>query len=184
MIIRQATPDDSKAIAELMFLAMGEFFYAYIGKEDKDEAMRFARFFIEQKGNQLSYEHCVVAVKDDLIVASLNIYDGGKLAQLKKPIVEYVRKHYRADFVLGDETQAGEYYIDTLAIREDYQGQGIGTHMLEFAIEKYVHQMKGSLGLVVDKDNPKAKILYFKLGFAVTDCRLLAGRMVEHLTMD
>ena len=37
---------------------------------------------------------------------------------------------------------------------------------------------------VVDKDNPKAKILYFKLGFAVTDCRLLAGRMVEHLTMD
>jgi len=181
MIIRKGTPKDSEAIAELMFLAMGEFFYSYINEEDANKAKQFARYFIEQKENQLSYENCVVAIQDHQIIASLNIYDGGKLKELQQPIVDYIKKHYNPEFVLGDETQAGEYYIDTLAIREDYQGNGLGTEMLKYAIDKYVKEQNSALGLVVDKDNPKAKELYLKLGFEHTDYRVLAGRPVEHL---
>lgn len=181
MIIRKGTPEDSETIAELMFLAMGEFFYLYINEENVTKAKEFARHFIEQKENQLSYENCLVAVENNQIIASLNIYDGGKLAQLQKPIIDYIRLNYNNEFVLGDETQAGEYYIDTLAIREEFQGNGIGTYILNYAIDKYVNEMNGALGLVVDKDNPKAKELYLKLGFEHTDYRMLAGRSVEHL---
>ena len=181
MVIRKATLKDSKVIAELMFLAMGEFLYSYIGEEDATKAKEFARYFIEQKANQLSYENCLVAVENDQIIASINIYDGGKLKELQRPIVHHIRTNYNKDFVLGDETQAGEYYLDTLGIREEYQGHGIGTTILKYLIDKYVNEMNGTLGLVVDKDKPKAKELYFKLGFEHTDYRMLAGRLVEHL---
>lgn len=69
-----------------------------------------------------------------------------------------------------DETQAGEYYIDSLAVLPEYRGLGIARQLMQAQIEH-----GRSLGLpstlLVDPDNPPALRLYESLGFRYhSDC--------------
>lgn len=70
-----------------------------------------------------------------------------------------------------DETQTGEYYIDSLAVLPKYRGQGIAKRLMQ----QQINYAKG-LGfpiatLLVDPDNPPALQLYESLGFKYhSDC--------------
>lgn len=69
-----------------------------------------------------------------------------------------------------DETQAGEYYIDSLAVLPEYRGHGIARQLMQAQIE--YGQQRGLLPtLLVDPDNPPALRLYESLGFRYhSDC--------------
>jgi ribosomal protein S18 acetylase RimI-like enzyme len=58
-----------------------------------------------------------------------------------------------------------EFYIDTVSVLEDYQGQGIAKELFAFAQQKAKEQGFKKLSLLVDLENKKAKALYEKLGF-------------------
>lgn len=69
-----------------------------------------------------------------------------------------------------DETQAGEYYIDSLAVLPEFRGHGIARQLMLKQIEH-----GRSLGLpstlLVDPSNPPALRLYESLGFQYhSDC--------------
>lgn len=72
---------------------------------------------------------------------------------------------------MGDETAAGELYIDTVCVRADYRGHGIAGQLLMATVEKG-RGMGLPTGLLVDDSNPKAERLYRRLGFEVVgdDC--------------
>jgi len=88
---------------------------------------------------------------------------------------------FNRDFHPEDETQAGEYYIDCVGVIPNQQGKGIGTQVFLFLINEYANQKDKTLGLLVDKKNPKAKQLYLKLGFEIVGEKILAGKKMEHL---
>src|SRR5690606_1465950 len=136
---------------------------------------------VRMKANQYSYENCWVAVADEEIVAAAVVYDGGRLAELLVPVADQIREMFERDFNPENETQAGEYYIDCVGVHPDRQGEGIGSKLFKFLIDSYVHERKQTLGLLVDKDNPKAKNLYLKLGFDLGGEKALAGKKLEHM---
>ena len=90
---------------------------------------------------------------------------------------------FNRDFAPEDETQSGEYYIDCIGVNPNQQGKGIGTKILQFLIHEYVNQRDKTLGLLVDKNNPKAKQLYLKIGFEIVDEVIFVGKVMEHLQM-
>jgi len=181
MIIRKALSEDSPQIAPILMLAMEDIVYKFIGKKDFDSAKDFLLNFVEKENNQYSYQNCFVAEEENKIIGAVNIYDGATLEKLRIPVIEYVRANFNPDFNPEDETQSGEFYIDALGIDPAHQGKGIGSKILQFLIEKYVNQKKQTLGLLVDEDNPNAKKLYVKLGFAVVGKKTLVGKTLEHL---
>ncbi|WP_428229409.1 N-acetyltransferase family protein [Flavobacterium sp.] len=181
MIIRKATIDDSEFIAQLLLLAMEEIIYKFIGERDPKTAYYFLLHFVENENNQYSYQNCFVAEENNEIVGAVSVYDGGKLQELRKPIVDYVRLNFNPDFSPENETQSGEYYIDSLGINPNHQGKGIGSKMLQFLIEEYVTQNHHTLGLLVEEENPGAKKLYLKLGFQPVGTKTLVGKTLEHL---
>ena len=183
MIIREAQIADAPIIAEHLLIALETIVYQFIGKVDDGEAIAFLQHFIEAKNNQYTYQHCYVAELDHKIVAAAVVYDGAKLDELRNPVFEYIKKQYHLDMQMDPETQAGEFYLDTIAVNRKHQGQGIGTKLLQFIINKYVHQQKQTLGLLVNADNPAAKKLYLRLGFKYVGKRTLLGNVVEHLSM-
>ncbi|WP_321294923.1 GNAT family N-acetyltransferase [Marinifilum fragile] len=181
MMIRKAKVEDSGAIATYMMLAMEDIVYKFIGENSFEKAIQLIENLVSKEANQYSYENCWVVEKNKQIVAVANIYDGGNLYDLRKPVVDQINMMFNREFNPEDETQNGEYYIDCIGVHPDWQGKGLGTKLLQFLIDEYVCKKQVTIGLLVDNDNPKAKRLYLNLGFEIIGPKILAGKKMEHL---
>jgi ribosomal protein S18 acetylase RimI-like enzyme len=181
MIIRQANPEDAKAIAFHLLLAMEDFVYKFIGENSYNKANELLIKLAGKKNNQYSYENCWVVETDDGVYAVALVYDGAKLLELRALVASEIESMFGSYSCPEDETQAGEYYIDCVAVNPTQQGKGIGTKLFKFLIKHYVEYERKTLGLLVDKDNPDAKKLYLKLGFEVVGEKTLTGKPMEHL---
>lgn len=181
IVIRKAEATDYKAIAQCLMLAMEDIFYVFIGENSKEKAIAFLEQLIHKKGNQYSYENCWVATSANEIVGAGLIYDGSKLRQLREAVAQEIKKVFNRAFNPEDETQTGEYYIDCIGILPNQQGKGVGSALIKFLIDHYVHQRKKTLGLLVEKNNSSAKNLYLKLGFEVIGDKILVGKHLEHM---
>lgn len=181
MIIRKARLEDSQYIATYLLLAMEDIVCEFIGQNDLNTARDFLLHFGQKENNQYSYQNCFVAEEETEIIAAINIYDGSKLKQLRAPIIRYIKTQFSKNFDPEDETQAGEYYIDSFGVHRDHQGKGIGAQMLQYVIKAYVHQNKQTVGLLVEEDNRKAERLYEKLGFEPVGEKSLVGKRLLHL---
>ena len=181
ILVRKATLNDSEIIATHLLLAMDEIVYKFIGEEDPEKAKEFMLHFVKKDNNQYSYQNCWVVEDNMKVVAAVNLYNGALLSELREPVIEYVRSKFNKDFNPEDETQAGEYYIDSLGVNPNQQSKGIGTKLLQFVIDEYVNKHSQTLGLLVDETNPNAKRLYLKLGFKSAGRKVLFGKNMEHL---
>lgn len=181
MIIRKAKRSDSESIANYLMLAMEQLLYEFICKEDYDVAYNLLLHFVSKKNNQYSYLNCIVAEIDNKVAGVVNYYDGEKLIELREPILDYVRAYFNKGFDPENETQAGEYYIDTLAVDPNMQGKGIGTKLLQYLIDEYTVKQQKIVGLLVDKENPEARKLYLRMGFKSVGKKILVGHEMEHL---
>lgn len=181
MPIRKAQPVESHLIAPLIFLAMEDIVYHYIGEKSRDKAIKLLDSLIGESGNQYSYEHCWVMETEGEIVAAAIVYDGASLHELRVPVANKIKSMFHRPFHPEDETGAGEYYIDCVGVDPGQQGRGIGSKIFGFLMDEYVHKRNETLGLLVEKDNPKAKELYLKLGFKVVGEKTLAQKTLEHL---
>lgn len=179
--IRQALPSDAAAIAPLMFAAMEEILYHFLDRRDKHEAIAFLQRHIGLSGNQYSFEHIIVAEQDGVVIGELCLYPGEDLQELRAPIIAYLQMNYKRTIPLEAETQAGEVYIDSLAVDEATRGLGIGKLLLLYAMDRISVRQKRTLGLLVEESNPGAKRLYESLGFAVMQRKSLFGKEMEHL---
>jgi ribosomal protein S18 acetylase RimI-like enzyme len=183
ILIRKADVNDAVSIAPYLFLAMSEIVYSFIGDENPEKGREFMLHFVKKDNNQYSYQNCWVAEDNMKVVAAVNLYNGALLSELRQPIIEYLKNNFNKDFNPEDETKAGEYYIDSLAVNPEQQNRGIGTKLLKFIIDEYVTRNNKTLGLLVDDDNANAKRLYLKLGFKSTGKRVLFGKNMEHLQL-
>ena len=100
------------------------------------------------------------------MVACLISYDGADYATMRKETFRLIAEEVGRDFrQMEPETEAGEYYVDSIAVLPDYRGQGIGTQLLRAGVEKAQQLHIGKVSIVVSPDNPKAQQLYESLGF-------------------
>ncbi|CAM3363526.1 GNAT family N-acetyltransferase [Empedobacter stercoris] len=178
---REATKEDAASIAKLMMLAMDKIVFDFIGKTDYEEGILFLKKLIEQENNQYSYQNTVVIEYENQFAGTTTFYDGGKLNDLRKPVLDFLKTNYNQTIQPQDETQAGEIYIDTIAVSEDFRGKGIGSKILDYLIEEIVHHRKQTLGLLVDFTNPNAKKLYERKGFVVVGEKMLMNENHEHM---
>jgi ribosomal protein S18 acetylase RimI-like enzyme len=181
LIIRMATAADSKVIARYLLLAMEDIVYGFIGRRDAMKALAFMEYCVERPNNQYSWQNCLVAEEHGQVVAAINVYDGARLQELRQPVVEAIHRLFGRQVLPEDETQAGEYYIDTLGVNPDCQGRGIGTRLLQHLIRDHVNNQGHTLGILVDDDNPEARKLYLRLGFRNAGKKVLMGKNMEHL---
>ena len=181
-MIRKATTEDTSAIAKLIIVAMGDLANKFRGSDNKNEVLALFEYFIKLKGNQYSLENILVHVINKNVVGAINAYDGGKIEELRKPFLAFINKNYHKDsFKVESETEAGEFYIDTLSVNQSYQGKGIGKELLTAGIDWAKKLGHHKVGLLVDFGNPDAKRLYKKVGFIEADVKILLDKKYDHL---
>jgi ribosomal protein S18 acetylase RimI-like enzyme len=179
-MIRKASAADADEMVELMMLAMGDLPFKFIASADQSIAFSLLKQFVLKEGNQYSLSNTFVYVLNEKVVGAINAYDGGSIELLRKPFFDYIRETFHHGvFDMDVESEAGEYYIDTLAVNPSYQGKGIGKDLINAVIAHAQLLGFDKVGLLVS--NPDAKRLYEKLGFKKVGYRYLLGNKHEHL---
>lgn len=182
-MIRKAIKEDAPAIAGLMVAAMEELVQQFVAGANKVDGLKLMEHFCSQEQNQYSFENTLVYMLDGKIAGSITVYDGALIESLRKPFFDHLRANYHAhSFEMELESGPGELYIDTLSVNPQYQGKGIGKQLIMAAVNWAKELGHQKVGLLVDYNNPDAKRLYERLGFAKEDDKILLGKPHEHLT--
>ena len=129
-------------------------------------------------------ENTLVAMDADRVVGISVSYDGGLLHELRRAFIEAAKEHIGKDHSgMDDETQAGELYLDSLAVLPEYRRQGIARKLLLATKERANRLGLPCVGLLVDKDNPVGEALYASVGFQYVNDNQWGGHPMKHLTL-
>ena len=180
--IRKAQKEDASQIVELFMLAWpvedimnsNGITYQQLHESMTEVAARQQTIY--------SYENTFVAEVSGRIVGAMCAYDGADYQRLKQPIVDIIGKD--SMFAHLKETEAGEFYLDSVGVREEYRGRGIATQLFAAQIERAKSLGHKIAGLIVDEDKPQAEALYTRLGFRYIDKKDFFGHMMNHLVIN
>ncbi|MCI6159838.1 MAG: GNAT family N-acetyltransferase [Prevotellaceae bacterium] len=185
--IKEAKIAQAKDIARLIMLAMNHECCLYFCGEGRglDDFLQMMTHLVEQEDSQYSYRNTLVAMDGPTVAGALVMYDGGELYQRRKRFVEAAKVYLGTDFSgMADETEAGELYIDSLAVLPAYRRQGIATLLLNATPKRAVRMGIGRVGLLVDGGNPSAERLYRAVGFRHVGDNVWGGHFMRHLVKE
>ena len=185
MEIHKANKEHAGIIAQLIMMAMTDeccLYYTGEGQTIEDFRKTMTRL-VESTGSQYSHENTLVATDGEGNVMGCCVsYDGALLHQLREAFINAAKNDFCRDFSnMDDETQAGELYLDSLAVFPEYRGRGIATALMKASVEKARRMGLPAAGLLVDKGNPNAERLYHSVGFEYANDASWGGHPMRHL---
>lgn len=186
--VRPAEKNDSEAVARLLMMAwpMDSFLEMSPGMTEDDFAL-IIKSFVEAEDTLYSYRNTIVAVRGEEIAGAMNGYDGALYEMLKKPVTDDFRRRFPdsgSGFGLVKETQAGEFYLDSIGVNPAMRSMGIGSRLFSAMLKRAAGLGFTKAGLIVDVDKPKAEALYLRLGFKTVGSRDFMGHPMKHMQID
>lgn len=178
-MIRRARKEEAAHIAELFMLAwpVEEILESNgISYEQLHESMTAIAAAEE---TIYSYENTFVAEVDGKVVGAMCAYDGADYMRLKQPIVDLLGAD--SGFAQLKETEAGEFYLDSVGVLPEYRSRGIASSLFEAQCERAASLGHKVAGLIVDVDKPQAEALYARLGFTYLDNKDFFGHTMKHM---
>jgi ribosomal protein S18 acetylase RimI-like enzyme len=164
IVFRPALPADAYALAELSILA-GDGMYEFLLEEMAPREMLaglMARTMKQDAGG-FSWRHCLVA-DDQGVVGMINAFPAAWLRDEERDILPQDRVQILDPI---DQAQDWEsFLINSIAVRPQHRRQGIGTRLMEMAIDGKA----GGLARItanVWADNVAARALFESQGFVV-----------------
>lgn len=182
--IRKAEQADAPVLARYIMMAMTDDCCQYLAGagNNLDDFYRLMTKLSAMEASQYSYRNALVASdEDDNVIGVCVAYDGALLQTLRELFLNNLRTDLGHDFSFNDdETEPGEYYIDSLAVSPEHRHQGIATQLLRAAIQRAT-ALGLPAALLVDVNNPNAERLYRSLGFQDMGPKTWGGHGMKHL---
>ena len=182
--IQEAVIAQAADIAQLIMMAMTDDCCLHFCGEGHglEDFRRMMTSLVEREDSQYSYRNTLVAVDGEKVIGVAVSYDGGKLHELRQAFIETAKTFLGKDHSgMDDETQAGELYLDSLAVLPEYRRQGIALRLLFATKEKAEKLGLPCVGLLVDKGNPAGEALYASAGFRYANDSHWGGHSMKHL---
>ncbi len=179
IIVRTAERKDAAVIAQAVAMAIGDevALREYCGEDYLDVLTEVAH----SEGTQYSWLNALVAEMDGAVAGAIVGYDGALLGTLREGTFEVIRKHIGRVPTIPDETEAGEFYLDSVGVFPEFREVGVGRALLEALCDKAFAEGHERVGLIVDTDNPQAEKLYISIGFSRVGTRQFFGHQMWHL---
>lgn len=179
VVVRPATPADAEVIARIVALAIGDpaVLCHYCGEDHLAVLTEVAR----REATQYSWQAALIAEVDGRIAGGVVGYDGALLRHLREGTFAVLRERVGRLPELSDETQAGEYYLDSIAVFSEFRGQGVGQALLRALCARAAAEGHARVGLLVDQANPRAERLYRSMGFERIGRSLFFNHPMWHL---
>lgn len=192
IIIREARKEEAAQIAQLFMLAwpveemaqssgitaemLHESVTGFAAREDT--IYSYTKTFVAEVAGEGEGSGEIVGA----IVGAMCGYDGADYQKLKQPIVDILGED--SAFAQLRETEAGEYYLDSVGVLSEQRGKGIASRLFEAHFKRAAAQGHKVAGLIVDVDKPKAEALYARLGFKHVDNKDFFGHEMKHMVRE
>lgn len=162
MKIVNAEKADAREIGQVVVTAVGEEISAAFAEGKGIEAVitLFANL-AAREDSQYSYLNTLKAVDDNGRAMGYVVgYDGALLHRLREAFYTEVKAVLGKDMEgkMGDECEAGEFYLDSLAVFPEYRGRGVAKALIKAMGEHAVASGK-PLGLLCEKTNTRAPVV-------------------------
>ncbi len=178
---RQATINDAELIAYAVGTAIGE---ESVKKHLGTNWLNILTEISQLDISQYSYRNALIAEIDGTPAGAVVAYDGARLNELRTQTLRVIHQ-YNPNFTFSeDETESGEYYLDSLCVLPQYRKQGVATCLITALCYKIFNEGHTRVGLIVDFDNPNAERLYSSLGFKRIKTRIFLGHPMWHLVKE
>jgi len=184
--IREAGKNQAAEIASLIMMAMTDDCCLYFCGDEYglEDFRKMMTALVERDDSQYSYKNTLVALDRENVVGISVSYDGERLHQLRRAFIESAKEYIGKDHSgMDDETQAGELYLDSLAVLPEYRRRGIAKRLIEATKDKADSMGLPCVGLLVDKGNPSGEALYSSVGFRYANDNMWGGHPMKHLTL-
>lgn len=186
--LRQARPEDGMQVAPLINIVFEEMeIPTLMAMADEDVFRVFASAF-KEAAYRYSYAHSVVAETDEGEIVGICVgYPASEEDHIDDAFAPYLPQIGITDgqeLFPWHESFPGEWYLDTLAVKETAQHQGIGTRLLEDAVRRAQDADLPRVGLCCDLDNPKAQALYEKMGYHEDGRVQIFDHFYRHMSRD
>ena len=177
--MREATREDAVTIAQVVAMAIGDqqVLCDYCGEDYLSVLTEVA----SKDVSQYSWRYAYVAELNGVVAGAIVGYDGAKLVQLREGTFDVLRKRVGRVPTIADETEAGEYYLDSVGVLPEFRGLGVGRELIAAFCKNVFAKGYERVGLIVDTDNTQAEKLYTSLGFRRVGERLFFGHKMWHL---
>jgi len=170
--IRPAQPDDAEVASALLYSAYTHTHVTYPLREEQESGfIERLQYFFRQDGNRFSYQNCQVAEQRSEVVGLVLSFGGQDEARLNAAVGSW----------LGQEAQDDEWYIDALAVLENWGHKGIGTQLVQTAEQQALQHHYPTIALHVAQENTQALDLYAQLHYVITGQTFLYQR--SHVRM-
>ena len=178
-MIRKATKEEAVQIAELFMLAWPVEEILESNGLTYGQLQESMTTIAAAEETIYSYENTIVAEVDGKVVGAMCAYDGADYQRLKQPIVDVLGAD--SGFAQLKETEAGEFYLDSVGVLPEYRGRGVASSLFEAQCERAASLGHKVAGLIVDVDKPQAEALYARLGFTYLDNKDFFGHTMKHM---
>lgn len=173
IIVRRAEVGDAPLIAEVVCMA--------VGYDISHPIYSIVLSLAQRIDTQYSYRNTLVAEVGGVAAGAVVGYDGARLVELRKHIYPLLREHLGTVPHIEDETEAGEYYLDSLAVLSAYRRRGVGEALVNELCNRVFDEGYGRVGLIVEQHNHRAEHLYKTLGFERVGERKFLGDDMWHM---
>jgi len=164
--IRNAQVSDAEFLAKCIMAGMHLYdFEAQMDADNKQILLRLTD--CEQRSEYLyTYINTRVAECGKTVVGALLSYPGNIYKERRQLTFNRLWPDFsHFDTNSDQETQNGEYYLDSLAVMPAFRKQGIGRMLIKDAIAKGISLGYNRMTLVADEDMPNLISFYQSLGF-------------------
>lgn len=176
--IRQACIDDCPIIAEAVSMAIGEeSSKEYCGENHLQTLGEVAA----TDGSQYFYANVLIAEVDGEPAGAIVGYDGALLDVLREKTLSIIYKDRSRPENFPDETEPGEFYIDSIGVLPRFRGLGIGRKLVQHICAHAFEKGHKVVGLIVDKENLNAEKLYTSIGFTRVGTKMFFNHEMWHL---
>ena len=157
--IRPAQPGDAEVAAVLLYSAYTHTHVTYpLPEEHESKFIGRLQHFFRRDGNRFSYQYIQVAVQNSGVVGLVLSFGGRDEARLNATAGSWLER----------EAQDDEWYVDALAVLENWGRKGIGTRLLQGAEQQARQYHYRKIALHVAPGNTQAFDLYAHLHYGVT----------------
>jgi len=157
--LRRATVADARFIAENVLRAL------HIDETD-DSHIEHLADISRREDTLYSWRNSTIALYDGIPAGLMVAYDGARYRRMRDitfPMIRmYVGDNYHS---MDDESCAGEYYLDSLAVLPEFQHRGIASALIQEMFRQRDEARIPLATIAVDADNDTAYRLYTRNGF-------------------
>lgn len=181
-MVRFAKKEDIPEIVPLILVILRDMELPFLKTIGEEKTLDFIAAAAEDPDYRYSYQRGIVKEIDGKIAGVAFGYPSKEEKKIDQPFQKIMRKEkIDQKLFLNQETFPNEWYLDSIVVGAEFRGQGVGSELLAALPKLAERDGETTIGLNVDRNNPRARSLYLQYDFKDVGEKVINGHLYDHM---